>query len=83
MQLSQTFVQSEPWINGWQSLCTDGQADRLILTVEGFQPRHAALTDLALPVVENSVPRILSRFPLGLLGSVLDWVPAHGWKYYG
>ena len=55
VQLPQAFIQIEPGINGGQYVCADGPADGLVLMIEGFQPRHASLTNLALPVIEHAV----------------------------
>ena len=55
MQLPQALLQLEPRVKRAYGLSADGQADRLVLAVEGSEPRHASLTDLTLPVVKHSV----------------------------
>jgi hypothetical protein len=70
VQLPQAFIQIEPGINGRQYVCADGQADGLVLMIEGFQPRHASLTNLALPVIEHSVRWLCAMLFVSLFGDL-------------
>ena len=55
VQLPEALVQLEPRVYCAYGLSADGQADRLVLAVEGFEPRDASLTDLTLLVVKHGV----------------------------
>ena len=55
MQLPQAFIQFEPGTDRALAFPTDWQGERVVPAVECFQPCHASLTNLALPVVENAV----------------------------
>jgi hypothetical protein len=70
VQLPQAFIQIEPGINGRQEVCADGQADGLVPMIEGFQPRNASLTNLALPVIEHSVHWLCAMLLISLFGDL-------------
>jgi hypothetical protein len=58
VQLPQAIIHPEPGINAGQDLRADGQTSRLVLEIEGLQPGHATLANLALLVVEHPVRRL-------------------------
>jgi hypothetical protein len=70
VQLPQAFIRIEPGVNGGQDVCADGQADGLVLMIEGFQPGNASLTNLALPVIEHSVRWLCAMLPVSLSGDL-------------
>jgi hypothetical protein len=70
VQLPQALLQIEPGIYGSQYVCGDGQADGLVLMIEGFQPRNASLTNLALPVIEHSVRWLCAMLLISLFGDL-------------
>ena len=70
MQLPQAFIHIEPGINGRQYVCADGQAEGLVLMIEGSQPRNASLTNLALPVIEHSVRRLCAMLLIIVFGDL-------------
>ena len=78
MQLPQAFIHLEPGIHCEQNFCADGQADRRALAIECFQPRHASLTNFALPIVEHSVCCVCAVVLVGRFGDVLNRPSTHG-----
>src|ERR1700687_3343760 len=70
VQLPQALIQIETALNGEQYVCADGQADGVVLMIEGVQPRNASLTNLALPVIEHPVRWLCARLLISLFGDL-------------
>src|SRR5207244_11033898 len=70
-------IRTEPGVHGGYDLWVDTRTIGLALVVESSQPRHASLTNLALPVVKDSICCSGDLLLVRLFGDLRDRVFTH------